>query len=122
VEPVLAAGTLTGYPPLPAAHADLLERSGQDAEAAAAWARAAAAWARAEATAGTTTLQRELRRRRDERGTQDRSEEKCRSGLGRPWEGCPIAHLPGAQMEPTRRGRRGWVRRGSWIVTFVWRR
>ena len=55
LEPVLAAGTLTGYAPLHAAHADLLERLGSD-EAAAAWARAAQAM-------GNTALQRELRRR-----------------------------------------------------------
>ncbi len=62
LEPVLAAGTLTGYAPLHAAHADLLERLGDQDEAAAAWARAAQA-------AGNTTLRRELRRRRDETGT-----------------------------------------------------
>lgn len=56
LEPVLAAGTLAGYAPLHAAHADLLERSGQEAEAAAAWARAAQC-------AGNATLRRELRRR-----------------------------------------------------------
>ncbi len=56
LEPVLAAGTLAGYAPLHAAHADLLERSGQEAEAAAAWARAAQC-------AGNAALRRELRRR-----------------------------------------------------------
>ena len=55
LEPVLAAGTLTGYAPLHAAHADLLERLGSD--------EAAAAWARAAQAAGNTALQRELRRR-----------------------------------------------------------
>lgn len=40
--PVLAAGVLNGYPPLHAAHADLLERAGRGAEARAAWERAAA--------------------------------------------------------------------------------
>jgi len=59
LEPVLAAGTLAGYAPLHAAHADLLERLGDQDEAAAAWARAAQA-------EGNATLQRELRRRRDE--------------------------------------------------------
>jgi RNA polymerase sigma-70 factor (ECF subfamily) len=56
LEPVLAAGTLAGYAPLHAAHADLLERMGDRDEAAAAWARAAQA-------AGNTTLRRELHRR-----------------------------------------------------------
>lgn len=41
--PVLTAGTLTGYAPLHAAHADLLLRSGDRDGAAAAWTRAAAA-------------------------------------------------------------------------------
>ena len=59
LEPVLAAGTLAGYAPLHAAHADLLERLGSD-EAAAAWARAAQATC-------NTALQRELRRRTTER-------------------------------------------------------
>jgi RNA polymerase sigma-70 factor, ECF subfamily len=40
LEPVLAAGQLTRYGPLYAAHADLLERAGRPAEAAEAWARA----------------------------------------------------------------------------------
>jgi len=40
--PVLAGGELDGYAPLHAAHADLLERAGDRAGAAAAWARAAA--------------------------------------------------------------------------------
>jgi RNA polymerase sigma-70 factor, ECF subfamily len=43
LEPVLADGALAGYGPLHAAHADLLERAGEAAEAAAAWARAARA-------------------------------------------------------------------------------
>jgi RNA polymerase sigma-70 factor (ECF subfamily) len=51
----LHAGTLAGYAPLHAAHADLLERLGSD--------EAAAAWARAAQAAGNTALQRELRRR-----------------------------------------------------------
>jgi RNA polymerase sigma-70 factor (ECF subfamily) len=37
---VLAAGTLAGYAPLHAAHADLLDRAGDTAAATAAWARA----------------------------------------------------------------------------------
>jgi RNA polymerase sigma-70 factor (ECF subfamily) len=41
LEPVLADGRLGGYPPLHAAHADLLERAGDVAGAAAAWRRAA---------------------------------------------------------------------------------
>ncbi len=57
LEPVLASGVLTGYAPLHAAHADLLERAGLADEA-------AAAWARAERAAGNETLRRELRRRR----------------------------------------------------------
>jgi RNA polymerase sigma-70 factor, ECF subfamily len=57
LEPVLASGALTGYAPLHAAHADLLERAGRAAEA-------AAAWARAERAMGNSPLQRELHRRR----------------------------------------------------------
>ena len=57
LEPVLASGALTGYGPLHAAHADLLERAGLAAEA-------AAAWARAERAMGNAALQRELHRRR----------------------------------------------------------
>ena len=57
LEPVLALGALTGYGPLHAAHADLLERAGLAAEA-------SAAWARAERAMGNAALQRELRRRR----------------------------------------------------------
>ena len=57
LEPVLASGALTGYGPLHAAHADLLERAGLTAEA-------AAAWARAERAMGNAALQRELHRRR----------------------------------------------------------
>ena len=41
LQPVLAEGRLAGYAPLHAAHADLLERAGDDAAAAAAWRRAA---------------------------------------------------------------------------------
>ena len=57
LDPVLASGALTGYAPLHAAHADLLERAGLADEA-------AAAWARAERAMGNATLQRELHRRR----------------------------------------------------------
>jgi RNA polymerase sigma-70 factor (ECF subfamily) len=57
LEPVLASGALTGYGPLHAAHADLLERAGRAAEA-------SAAWARAERAMGNAALQRELHRRR----------------------------------------------------------
>ena len=42
LEPVLAAGTLSEYAPLHAAHAELLERSGDREAAVAAWRRAAA--------------------------------------------------------------------------------
>ena len=52
-----ASGALTGYAPLHAAHADLLERAGLAAEA-------SAAWARAERAMGNAALQRELHRRR----------------------------------------------------------
>jgi RNA polymerase sigma-70 factor (ECF subfamily) len=38
--PVLATGTLAGYAPLHAAHADLLDRAGDTEAATAAWARA----------------------------------------------------------------------------------
>jgi RNA polymerase sigma-70 factor (ECF subfamily) len=41
--PVLKARQLDGYGPMHAAHADLLERAGRTAEAAAAWTRAAEA-------------------------------------------------------------------------------
>ena len=57
LEPVLASGALIGYAPLHAAHADLLERAGRVAEA-------AAAWVRAERAMGNSALQRELHRRR----------------------------------------------------------
>ena len=57
LEPVLASGALTGYAPLHAAHADLLERAGRADEA-------SAAWARAERATGNAALQRELHRRR----------------------------------------------------------
>jgi len=40
LEPVLAAGTLAGYAPLHAAHADLLDRAGDTEAATAAWGRA----------------------------------------------------------------------------------
>jgi RNA polymerase sigma-70 factor (ECF subfamily) len=54
--PVLAVGTLAGYAPLHAAHADLLDRAGDTAAATAAWARAI------EAT-GNGPLRGELERR-----------------------------------------------------------
>jgi len=54
--PVLAAGTLAGYAPLHAAHADLLDRAG-DAEA------ATAAWARAIEDTANGPLRDELERR-----------------------------------------------------------
>jgi len=56
LEPVLAAGTLAGYAPLHAAHADLLDRAG-DTEA------ATAAWARAIEATGNAPLRGELERR-----------------------------------------------------------
>jgi RNA polymerase sigma-70 factor (ECF subfamily) len=40
LEPVLSSGSLAGYAPLHAAHADLLDRAGDPAAAAAAWRRA----------------------------------------------------------------------------------
>jgi len=40
LEPILASGALAGYGPLHAAHADLLERAGEEQAAAAAWRRA----------------------------------------------------------------------------------
>jgi len=57
LEPILTSGTLAGYAPLHAAHADLLDRAG-DAEG------AAAAWARAAAATGNEALRDELHRRR----------------------------------------------------------
>jgi RNA polymerase sigma-70 factor (ECF subfamily) len=57
LEPVLASAALTGYAPLHAAHADLLERAGETEEA-------AAAWARAERATGNAALRRELQRRK----------------------------------------------------------
>ncbi len=56
LEPLLAAGTLEGYAPLHAAHADLLERAG-DAPG------ARAAWARASRLAGNVLHRAELARR-----------------------------------------------------------
>jgi RNA polymerase sigma-70 factor (ECF subfamily) len=71
LEPVLAGaaggGALSGYAPLHAAHADLLERAGEAEEAAAAWERAIAA-------TGNAALRAELRRRAAGRGG-DPSEE-----------------------------------------------
>ncbi len=59
--PVLASGSLAGYAPLHAAHADLLERLGQPEAAAAAWARAAAA-------TGNDAVHAEMRRRGEAAG------------------------------------------------------
>jgi RNA polymerase sigma-70 factor (ECF subfamily) len=59
LEPVLFSAALTGYAPLHAAHADLLERAGELEQAAAAWDRAI------EAT-GNEALRAELRRQRAE--------------------------------------------------------
>jgi RNA polymerase sigma-70 factor (ECF subfamily) len=56
LEPVIAAGSLAGYGPLHAAHADLLERAG-DAEG------AAAAWSRAIAATDNAAVRAELERR-----------------------------------------------------------
>ena len=61
LEPILTSGTLAGYAPLHAAHADLLERAGDQEGAAAAWGRAAAA-------TSNEALREELRRRRDAPG------------------------------------------------------
>lgn len=58
LEPVLASGVLDGYSPLHAAHAALLEKSG-DPE------RARGAWIRSAACAGNAALREELRRRHD---------------------------------------------------------
>ena len=58
LEPVLTSGALAGYAPLHAAHADLLERAGDQEGAAAAWARAAAA-------TSNEALREELHRRGD---------------------------------------------------------
>jgi RNA polymerase sigma-70 factor (ECF subfamily) len=57
LEPILTSGTLAGYAPLHAAHADLLDRAGETDAAAAAWARAAAA-------TGNEAVRDELHRRR----------------------------------------------------------
>ncbi len=59
LEPILTSGTLAGYAPLHAAHADLLDRAGEKDAAAAAWARAAAA-------TSNDALREELHRRRGE--------------------------------------------------------
>jgi RNA polymerase sigma-70 factor (ECF subfamily) len=56
LEPVLSSGALTGYAPLHAAHADLLERAGESEAAAVAWQRAVAA-------TGNAAVREELRRR-----------------------------------------------------------
>ena len=60
LEPILASGALAGYGPLHAAHADLLERAGDQAAAAGAWTRAI------EATENAV-LRSELQRRVAER-------------------------------------------------------
>jgi RNA polymerase sigma-70 factor (ECF subfamily) len=66
--PVLAAGTLAGYAPLHAAHADLLDRAGDTAAATAAWALAI------EAT-GNGPLRGELERRAANRAMAEPAEE-----------------------------------------------
>ena len=66
--PVLAAGTLAGYAPLHAAHADLLDRAG-DTEA------ASAAWARAIEATGNGPLRGELERRVASRATAEPGKE-----------------------------------------------
>ena len=65
---VLAAGTLAGYAPLHAAHADLLDRAGDTAAATAAWALAI------EAT-GNGPLRGELERRAANRAMAEPAEE-----------------------------------------------
>jgi RNA polymerase sigma-70 factor, ECF subfamily len=56
LEPILASGALADYAPLHAAHAELLNRAGQQEEA-------AAAWSRAIATTENTAVRAELQRR-----------------------------------------------------------
>lgn len=56
LEPILRDGTLDGYAPLHAAHADLLDRTGDPAAAASAYERAAGC-------ADNDVLRAELRRR-----------------------------------------------------------
>ena len=58
LEPVLASGTLDGYSPLHAAHADLLEKAGYTE-------RARGAWARATETSASPALREELLRRHE---------------------------------------------------------
>ena len=58
LERVLAAHALDGYAPLHAAHADLLERAGEDASA---------AWRRAAAATENSLQREELERRAAER-------------------------------------------------------
>jgi RNA polymerase sigma-70 factor (ECF subfamily) len=70
--PVLASGELAGYGPLHAAHADLLDRTGEPDAAAAAWARAI------EATENAS-LRSELQRR-----VADRSRSGDTDGAGNP--------------------------------------
>ena len=66
--PVLAGGTLAGYAPLHAAHADLLDRAG-DTEA------ATAAWARAIEATGNGPLRDELERRAANRAAAQAAKE-----------------------------------------------
>ena len=73
LEPVLASGTLAGYAPLHAAHADLLDRAG-DLEA------AAAAWTRALQTTENETLRSELERRLAKRGGRNGTDRRESSG------------------------------------------
>jgi RNA polymerase sigma-70 factor, ECF subfamily len=72
LEPILASGALAGYGPLHAAHADLLDRTGDTAAASAAWARAI------EAT-GNTALRAELQRE-----AADRSGDRNRDDIESP--------------------------------------
>jgi RNA polymerase sigma-70 factor, ECF subfamily len=58
LEPVLAAGSLDGYSPLHAAHADLLEKAGYSE-------RARGAWRRAAETSASPALREELLRRHE---------------------------------------------------------
>jgi RNA polymerase sigma-70 factor (ECF subfamily) len=60
LEPILASGALAGYGPLHAAHADLLDRTGD-------FAAATAAWARAIETTENSSLRAELQRRMADR-------------------------------------------------------
>ncbi len=68
LEPILASGALDDYAPLHAAHADLLERAGEESAAAAAWARAIAA---TENAALRAELQRRVAARSGDNQTRD---------------------------------------------------